>query len=164
MGEIRDFFIRTLDDSASGIGAMMERLMANLRHHDHQLWNRLRVQELRPQFFSFRYVGLFILWKFCIVSSQLYPYYFWSTLLFFISFGFSWTFVSPRWLTLMLSQEFDLPDVIRVWDSLFADADRFTYLIQVCTAMMVWVFTKHRGKYLSNYLYLKSVAHFCMNI
>ncbi|KAK4310140.1 hypothetical protein Pmani_018255 [Petrolisthes manimaculis] len=95
MGEIRDFFIRTLDDSASGIGAMMERLMTNLRHHDHQLWNRLRVQELRPQFFSF------------------------------------------RWLTLMLSQEFDLPDVIRVWDSLFADADRFTYLIQVCTAMMV---------------------------
>lgn len=54
MGEIRDFFIRTLDDSESGIGAMMERLMANLRHHDHQLWNRLRTQELRPQFFSFR--------------------------------------------------------------------------------------------------------------
>ncbi|XP_050715300.1 TBC1 domain family member 13-like [Eriocheir sinensis] len=95
MGEIRDFFIRTLDDSESGIGAMMERLMANLRHHDHQLWNRLRTQELRPQFFSF------------------------------------------RWLTLLLSQEFDLPDVIRVWDSLFADADRFSYLIQVCTAMMV---------------------------
>ncbi|KAG7176211.1 TBC1 domain family member 13-like [Homarus americanus] len=55
MGEIRDFFIRTLDESESGIGAMMERLMSNLRQHDHQLWNRLRVQELRPQFFSFRY-------------------------------------------------------------------------------------------------------------
>nr|XP_045616436.1 TBC1 domain family member 13-like [Procambarus clarkii] len=95
MGEIRDFFIRTLDDSESGIGAMMARLMSNLRQHDHQLWNRLRVQELQPQFFSF------------------------------------------RWLTLLLSQEFDLPDVIRVWDSLFADANRFTYLIQVCTAMMV---------------------------
>lgn len=95
MGEIRDFFIRTLDESESGIGAMMERLMSNLKQHDYQLWNRLRVQELRPQFFSF------------------------------------------RWLTLLLSQEFDLPDVIRVWDSLFADANRFTYLIQVCTAMMV---------------------------
>lgn len=46
---------------------------------------------------------------------------------------------SCRWLTLLLSQEFDLPDVIRVWDSLFADADRFSYLIQVCTAMMVYV-------------------------
>ncbi|XP_063607171.1 TBC1 domain family member 13-like [Penaeus indicus] len=95
MGEIRDFFIRTLDESESGIGAMMNRLMANLRQHDHQLWDRLRVQELKPQFFSF------------------------------------------RWLTLLLSQEFDLPDVIRVWDSLFADSDRFSYLIQVCTAMMV---------------------------
>ncbi|XP_027237861.1 TBC1 domain family member 13 [Penaeus vannamei] len=95
MGEIRDFFIRTLDESESGIGAMMNRLMANLRQHDHQLWDRLRVQELKPQFFSF------------------------------------------RWLTLLLSQEFDLPDVIRVWDSLFADTDRFSYLIQVCTAMMV---------------------------
>lgn len=54
MGEIRDFFIRTLDESESGIGAMMNRLMANLRQHDHQLWDRLRVQELKPQFFSFR--------------------------------------------------------------------------------------------------------------
>ncbi|XP_068234933.1 TBC1 domain family member 13 [Palaemon carinicauda] len=95
MGEIRDFFIRTLDESESGIGAMMKRLMNNLKHHDHQLWNRLRLQDLEPQFFSF------------------------------------------RWLTLLLSQEFDLPDVIRVWDSLFADSNRFSYLIQVCTAMLV---------------------------
>lgn len=95
MGEIRDFFIRTLDESPMGIGAMMKRLMDNLKQHDHQLWNRLRVQDLEPQFFSF------------------------------------------RWLTLLLSQEFDLPDVIRVWDSLFADSNRFSYLIQVCTAMLV---------------------------
>lgn len=95
MGEIRDFFIRTLDESESGIGAMMERLMSNVRQQDFQLWNHLKSQELQPQFFSF------------------------------------------RWLTLLLSQEFDLPDVIRVWDSLFADANRFSYLIQVCTAMMV---------------------------
>ncbi|KAK7076543.1 hypothetical protein SK128_012354 [Halocaridina rubra] len=56
MGEIRDFFIRTLDESESGIGSMMKRLMANLKQHDHQLWNRLRLQDLEPQFFSFRSV------------------------------------------------------------------------------------------------------------
>ncbi|CAL4062806.1 unnamed protein product, partial [Meganyctiphanes norvegica] len=95
MGEIRDLFIRTLDESESGIGQWMDRLMRNLKNYDNHLWNRLNIQELRPQFFSF------------------------------------------RWLTLMLSQEFDLPDVVRVWDSLFANSQRFDFLIQVCTSMMV---------------------------
>lgn len=44
-------------------------------------------------------------------------------------------FYSFRWLTLLLSQEFALPDVIRVWDSLFADESRFDFLIYVCCAM-----------------------------
>ncbi|KAA8584678.1 hypothetical protein FQN60_008463 [Etheostoma spectabile] len=34
-----------------------------------------------------------------------------------------------RWLTLLLSQEFLLPDVIRIWDTLFSDQDRFHFLI-----------------------------------
>jgi len=41
-----------------------------------------------------------------------------------------------RWLTLLLSQEFLLPDVIRIWDSLFSDQDRFEFLIPVCCAML----------------------------
>ncbi|MCL4125860.1 UNVERIFIED_CONTAM: hypothetical protein GTU68_005127 [Idotea baltica] len=95
MGEMRDFFIRTLDHSSSGIGAVMDRLMRNLRHHDTQLFNHLQSQDLKPQYYSF------------------------------------------RWLTLLLSQEFDMPDLIQVWDSLLADASGFSFLVQVCTAMIV---------------------------
>ena len=42
-----------------------------------------------------------------------------------------------RWLTLMLSQEFALPDVLRIWDSLLADETRSDFLIDVCTAMVL---------------------------
>ncbi|XP_035225794.1 TBC1 domain family member 13-like [Stegodyphus dumicola] len=97
MSEIRDFFIKTLDDSASGIGAMMKRLMNLLQEHDFNIWQRLQMQDLKPQYYSF------------------------------------------RWITLLLSQEFPLPDVIRVWDSLFADKNRFEFLIYVCCAMILWL-------------------------
>ena len=40
-------------------------------------------------------------------------------------------------MTLLLSQEFTLPDVIRIWDSLFADENRFNFLTDVCCAMML---------------------------
>ncbi|XP_022084315.1 TBC1 domain family member 13-like [Acanthaster planci] len=46
-------------------------------------------------------------------------------------------FFGFRWLTLLLSQEFPLPDVIRLWDSLFADDRRPEFLICVCCAMIV---------------------------
>lgn len=42
-----------------------------------------------------------------------------------------------RWLTLLLSQEFPLPDVLRIWDSLFADDRRFDFLICICCAMLM---------------------------
>uniref|UniRef100_T1IJS9 Rab-GAP TBC domain-containing protein n=1 Tax=Strigamia maritima TaxID=126957 RepID=T1IJS9_STRMM len=95
MSEIRDFFIKTLDDSDYGIVGLMNRLMNAVRENDFQLWKQLEQQELKPQFFSF------------------------------------------RWLTLLLSQEFPLPDVIRVWDSLFADEKRFTFLLHVCCSIVL---------------------------
>ena len=42
-----------------------------------------------------------------------------------------------RWLTLMLSQEFPLPDVLRIWDSLLSDETRSDFLIDVSTAMIL---------------------------
>ncbi|XP_046650063.1 TBC1 domain family member 13-like [Daphnia pulicaria] len=95
MSEIRDFFIKTLDESEMGINGLMNRLMRKLKECDPQVWNRLKNQELEPPFYSF------------------------------------------RWLTLLLSQEFELPDILRIWDSLFADENRFEFLIYVCTAMIV---------------------------
>jgi hypothetical protein len=49
-------------------------------------------------------------------------------------------FYAFRWLTLLLSQEFRLPDVLRIWDSLFADQERnFEFLLYICCAMIVYV-------------------------
>lgn len=54
MSEIRDFFIKTLDESELGINGLMNRLMSKLKECDPLVWNRLRGQEIEPQFFSFR--------------------------------------------------------------------------------------------------------------
>ncbi|XP_077974526.1 TBC1 domain family member 13-like [Styela clava] len=42
-----------------------------------------------------------------------------------------------RWITLLLSQEFSLPDTIRLWDSLFSDPLRFDLLVAVCGGMII---------------------------
>merc|ERR1719228_204181 len=44
-----------------------------------------------------------------------------------------------RWLSLLLSQEFDLPDVLSLWDALLTDQTRSDLLIQTCTAMVFLV-------------------------
>ncbi|XP_078493741.1 TBC1 domain family member 13 [Ciona intestinalis] len=63
-----------------------------------------------------------------------------------------------RWLTLLLSQEFNLPDVIHIWDVLFSDERRFTLLTAVCCAMIVLLREQlldndfsHNMKLLQNY-------------
>uniref|UniRef100_A0A914ZJP6 Rab-GAP TBC domain-containing protein n=1 Tax=Parascaris univalens TaxID=6257 RepID=A0A914ZJP6_PARUN len=45
-------------------------------------------------------------------------------------------FYAFRWLSLLLSQEFPLPDVITVWDSLFASSDLLCLLQWICLAML----------------------------
>ena len=95
MSEIRDFFIKSLDQSSIGIHGLIEKLDNSLKTTDHILWQKLSSQELKPQFYAF------------------------------------------RWLTLLMSQEFPLPDVIRIWDSLFADANRFDFLNCFALAMLI---------------------------
>ncbi|CAK8674692.1 TBC1 domain family member 13-like [Clavelina lepadiformis] len=63
-----------------------------------------------------------------------------------------------RWITLLLSQEFSLPDVIHIWDILFSDSRRFDFLIAVCSAMIILlrdeILTRdfsHNMKLLQNY-------------
>jgi len=97
MSEIRDHFIKTLDESEGGIKGMMAKLSKLLEVKDPAVFNRLKEQGIYPQFYSF------------------------------------------RWLTLMLSQEFELPDVLRLWDSFLADKNRFNYLTYTCCAMIILV-------------------------
>lgn len=56
MAEVRDFFIKTLDDSEGGIKNMMKRLSQMLQERDLQIYEHLKSQELHPQYYSFRYV------------------------------------------------------------------------------------------------------------
>lgn len=60
MSEIRDFFIKTLDESATGIGSMMKRLMNLLQEHDFNIWQRLQMQDIKPQYYSFRWITLLL--------------------------------------------------------------------------------------------------------
>ena len=69
--------------------------MLMLKEVDELLWKRLEELEIKPQYYSF------------------------------------------RWLTLMLSQEFALPEVLRLWDALFSDTQRFDFLLDICVAMLV---------------------------
>uniref|UniRef100_A0AAQ4QHE2 Rab-GAP TBC domain-containing protein n=1 Tax=Gasterosteus aculeatus aculeatus TaxID=481459 RepID=A0AAQ4QHE2_GASAC len=87
MSENRDNFIKSLDDSQCGITYKMESVYSMLKDKDLELFLKLEEQNIKPQYFTF------------------------------------------RWLTLLLSQEFLLPDVIRIWDTLFSDQDRFHFLI-----------------------------------
>lgn len=70
------------------------------------------------------------------------------------------TYFAFRWLTCLLTQEFALPEVIRLWDSVLADlavdicGDRdtqcdtspregkFEFLIDICCAMIMYAFVR----------------------
>lgn len=54
MSEIRDFFIRTLDETESGINYMMSKVCDCVKRHDYTVWSLLEKQELQPQYYSFR--------------------------------------------------------------------------------------------------------------
>lgn len=95
MSEIRDFFIKTLDDAEGGIRCMMSRLSNMLKAKDVSIYDHLKSQELHPQYYSF------------------------------------------RWINLLLSQEFPLPDVLRIWDSILSDENRFDFLIKICCSMIL---------------------------
>lgn len=46
-------------------------------------------------------------------------------------------FYGLRWLTTILSREFNLADTIRLWDTLFSDTDRNAFLSYLCCTMIL---------------------------
>ena len=54
MSDIRDFFIKSLDEAESGINAMMSKLMSKVESLDPEVKELLDKQGIRPQYFSFR--------------------------------------------------------------------------------------------------------------
>jgi len=51
--------------------------------------------------------------------------------------GLDPAFYGLRWLTTILSREFNLADTIRLWDTLFADTNRNEFLSYVCCTMII---------------------------
>ncbi|XP_023336219.1 TBC1 domain family member 13 [Eurytemora carolleeae] len=100
MSDIRDFFIKSLDDSPTGIRMMMLKLNSELESSDWEVFTRLDSQGIKMQFFAF------------------------------------------RWISLMLSQEFPLPEVLTIWDALLTDDSRCDLLIAVCRSMLKQVRTQ----------------------
>lgn len=54
MSEIRDFFIKSLDESDRGINEMMNRLLTQLKVCDLDVWLKFQQLDLKPQYYSFR--------------------------------------------------------------------------------------------------------------
>lgn len=49
-------------------------------------------------------------------------------------------FYSFRWITLLLAQEFPLPDTLRIWDMILSDPHgRTDCLLRICTALILHV-------------------------
>ncbi|RUS14214.1 rab-GTPase-TBC domain-containing protein, partial [Jimgerdemannia flammicorona] len=84
MSDVRDHFVRSLDDDPhTGINASMARMARRLRWCDEELWQDLaEVKEVKEQYYAF------------------------------------------RWIMVLGMQEWNLPDVIRLWDSVLADRGR----------------------------------------
>lgn len=51
--------------------------------------------------------------------------------------GIDPAFYGLRWLTTILSREFNLPDTIRLWDTLLADTNRNEFLSYICCSMIL---------------------------
>jgi hypothetical protein len=54
MSEIRDFFIKSLDETDHGINKMMNRMLVQLKNSDLDVWLKFQQLELKPQYYSFR--------------------------------------------------------------------------------------------------------------
>nr|KAG5699848.1 hypothetical protein BaRGS_034622 [Batillaria attramentaria] len=73
MAEIRDNFLKSLDDSQCGIGYAMSLLMTKLKEHDVSLWHRLQELELKPQFYAFRWITLMLSQEFPLPGNTAFP-------------------------------------------------------------------------------------------
>lgn len=59
MSEIRDFFIKTLDETDTGIINMMQKVTDKLKENDPVVQSYLFKNEIYPQYYSFRQVPTF---------------------------------------------------------------------------------------------------------
>ncbi len=93
MNEIKDIYIRSRDNTETGIQTRLKNLMMIIKFFDRDLFNHLVNEKVELQYFAF------------------------------------------RWYTLFFTQEFEMPDILRLWDSLFSE-DKFEFMNMICTAII----------------------------
>lgn len=54
MSEIRDFFIKSLDEAESGIGHLMTTMVEKMKRIDLSIYTHLVSLQLHPEYYSFR--------------------------------------------------------------------------------------------------------------
>jgi hypothetical protein len=82
MNEIQDIFIRSKDNTETGIQTRIKNLNMILKIYDKEIHDHLKEEKVELQYFMF------------------------------------------RWYTLFMTQEFEMPDILRIWDSILADDDK----------------------------------------
>lgn len=95
MGDAKENFVKSLDETDSGIKSRIANLNNMLRRVDQNVWQHLYNEKVNPQYYSL------------------------------------------RWLMLMLTQEFQLMDVLRLWDSLLSVPNRSEFLNYCCLAIIL---------------------------
>jgi hypothetical protein len=59
-----------------------------------------------------------------------------------------------RWYTLLFTQEFNMPDIIRIWDSIIIYNDKFEFLAYLCLAIVIMNRDRLINKDFSNIMYV----------
>jgi TBC1 domain family member 13 len=57
---VRDNFVQVLDDTQWGIGSNMKRLFELIKSKDTVVYNQLEKQNLKPEYFAFRWISLLL--------------------------------------------------------------------------------------------------------
>ncbi|MQL76479.1 hypothetical protein Taro_008884 [Colocasia esculenta] len=127
----RDNFCQQLDNSVVGIRSTITKLSQLLKKHDEELWRHLEVTTKGG------------------VS-------YWPTLLLIVAFSNYLGFPEPdtvpfliqinpqfyafRWITLLLTQEFNFADTLHIWDTLLSDPEGpQETLLRICCAMLILI-------------------------
>lgn len=94
MGEIKDGFIRNLDQAPSGLKGRIQDLNDLLKKVNKPLWEHFENEKVNPYFYSL------------------------------------------RWIMLLLAQEFEIDNILRLWDSLLSHPNKMLYLNYCCVAII----------------------------
>ena len=95
MDIIKKIYIRVLDNEPGGVNYRLKEIDGLLKIIDYELFLHLKNNEVKINFYGF------------------------------------------RWMTLFFTQDFEMPDILRIWDSIFGNNDIFEFLYLLILATII---------------------------